>query len=165
MQTIDIIISVLVVWGVVKGFTRGLISEVAQLAALVLGCIFATRFSFYLSDFLIETFILSDKIVPIISFILIFIGVLLGVIFLAKALTNLTKAIALGWLNRSGGMIFGGLKFLLIAGIILQLIITNDMKQKIISAESREKSALLNPTLDFTNFLSPYLKKALFDKQ
>ncbi len=165
MQTIDFFIAIPVVWGIIKGFKRGLISELSQLAALVLGCILASKFSHFVSNILITHFHLSEKIVPVVSFILIFSAVLIGIFFLSKAMTNLVKAIALGWLNRGGGMVFGGIKFLLVIGIMLQIIITYDVNQRLITPEIKKQSVLLRPTLKITNFFTPYLKKALFESE
>lgn len=163
MKTIDFIIAIPVIWGIYKGFTKGLISEVAQFAALVLGIILGSRLSYLLSGFLIDNVGLSEKFVPVVSFSLIFLGVLIGIYFLSKALTNAAKAVSLGWLNTVGGMILGGLKFLFLIGILLQVIISNDTNAKLISNDVRENSVLLKPTLQITSFFSPYLKKALFD--
>jgi membrane protein required for colicin V production len=163
VNIIDFIIAIPVLWGIIKGFSRGLIVEIAQLAALVLGCLLGSKFSYLLSDFLMNTFDISGPILPVVSFLAIFVAVIIGVMFMAKALSKLTKAVALGWLNRTGGMVFGGMKWLIVAGIILQVIITNDSNYRIISESKREQSLLLSTTLKMTNFFSPYLKKALFD--
>jgi len=163
MKMIDLIIAIPVLWGIYKGYTKGLISEVAQFAALVLGVLLGTNLSYLFSGFLMNTLGLSEDVVPVVSFALVFLAVLFGVFLLSKALTNAAKSISLGWLNSVGGMVLGGLKFLLVIGIILQLIISNDVKGKFISTETREKSVLLSPTLKTTAFFSPYLKKALFD--
>lgn len=163
MKILDIIIAVPVIWGIYKGLTKGLISEVAQFASLILGFILGSKLSWLLSDFLMRTFSLSERIIPVVSFGLIFLAVLLGVYFLARVFTKAAKSISLGWLNTIGGAIIGGLKFLLVIGIVLQMIMSNDIKSKVISEETREHSILLSPTLKITNFFTPYLKKALFD--
>jgi len=163
MKGVDIIILVPVIWGLYKGFTKGLIAEVTQVAALILGVLLGTKLSYLLSDLLVNSAGLSEKYVPVVSFILIFVAVLVGLFLLSKALTGIAKKIALGWLNTIGGAILGGLKFMLIIGIVLQLVVSNDIKGRIISEETRQESIMLKPTLSITQFFSPYLKKALFD--
>jgi len=163
MEIIDIVIAVPILWGIYKGFTKGLINELSQFAALVLGCILGTRLSYLLSDFLMETFNLGEKVVPVLAFAIVFLTVLFGIYLLAKTLTKAAKSISLGWLNTLGGMILGGLKFLLIIGIVIQLIVSNDPKGNVISENTRTQSILTIPVLNITNFFSPYLKKALFD--
>ncbi len=165
MKFVDIIIAVPVIWGLYKGFTKGLITEIAQVAALVLGVLLGTRLSWYVSDILISNTGLSENYVPVISFALVFLAVLVGVFLLARALTGMTKKVALGWLNTLGGAMLGGLKFLLIIGVILQLIVSNDQKGRLIGEETKSESVLLNPALKITDFFSPYLKKALFDTE
>jgi len=163
MKTIDFLIAIPVIWGIYKGYSKGLISEVTQVGALVLGILLGSSLSYLFADFLINTAGLSEKIVPLLAFIIVFAAVLIGVHFIAKILEKAAKTLSLGWLNTLGGIAFGGLKFLLIIGIVIQLIISNDTKGRIISEDSRENSVLLKPTLAATNFFSPYLKKALFD--
>jgi membrane protein required for colicin V production len=122
------------------------------------------QFSFLLSKWIITTFNVPEKIVILISFILIFVAVMLLVFILARLLTKVTKAISLGWLNYLGGVLIGGLKFLLIIGIVLQIIVSNDRNEIYISASTKQKSVLLMPTIKITEFFTPYIKKALFNK-
>ncbi len=165
MKILDILIVIPALWGIYKGLTKGLISEVAQFGSLILGFILGSKLSWIFSGFLMEIFSLSEKIVPVVSFAVVFLAVLLGAFLLARIFTKAAKAVSLGWLNTIGGAVFGGLKFLLIIGIILQMVISNDKKFKIISEETREQSILLGPTLKTTHFFTPYLKKALFDTE
>ena len=52
MNTIDIIIGLILIFGTVKGFLRGLFIEVTTLVGLVLGIYGAIHFSYFLGDFL-----------------------------------------------------------------------------------------------------------------
>ena len=63
MNYIDIVIGGLVLYGAVKGFSKGLIVEAASLIALFLGLFGALLFSSSVGK-LLENYIGSDKIPP-----------------------------------------------------------------------------------------------------
>lgn len=166
MTSIDIIILVPLLWGAYKGFRSGLISEFAQFAGLVLGFLIAFKASHLLSFWLIGNWKVPEKYVSTLSFTLMFIAVLIAVYILSRTLEKLLKAISLEWLNKIGGILVGGIKYLLIFGIVLKFIINLDQKENLIKAETKQNSILLKPALYTAGFLSPYIKDALFiDKE
>ncbi len=55
MNNLDIILSVILGFGLVRGFLKGFIWELASLVSVVLGIYGAIHFSFYIFDFLKET--------------------------------------------------------------------------------------------------------------
>ena len=122
MNYIDIAIIGLVLFGAVKGFSKGFVIEAASLIGLILGLIGALLFSSTVGT-LLESFFDADRIPPSgILFILTFIAILIGINFLAKFLTRVLKMAALGGLNRILGAIFGGLKFVLILSAIILIM-------------------------------------------
>ena len=54
MNYIDIVLSILLVLSAISGFKKGLVVELASLAALVLGIWGAFEFSYITSEFLVE---------------------------------------------------------------------------------------------------------------
>ena len=120
MNYIDLTIGSLLIFGAVRGFFKGLIVEVAALAALVLGIIGALLFSTVIGDFLSTYFETITAAPAGVVFALVFIGIVVGVNLLAKGVTRLIKLAALGTLNRLLGAFFGALKYgLLISGVLL----------------------------------------------
>jgi len=162
MTSIDIIILVPLIWGAYKGFKNGIISEFAQFAGLVLGFLIAFKLSYIMSSWLIINWNVPEKYVSSLSFVLMFIAVLIAIYILARILEKLIKAIALEWLNKIGGLAVGGLKYLLIIGIILNFIINLDRKENIVKPETKQNSIMLKPALYITDILSPHIKDALF---
>ena len=122
MNYIDIAIVGLVIFGAVKGFSKGFIIEAASLIALILGLIGALLFSSTVGT-LLESFIDADRIPPSgVLFILTFIAIIIGINLLAKFMTRVLKMAALGGLNRLLGAVFGGLKFILILSAITLIL-------------------------------------------
>jgi len=111
MNFIDIIILIPILWGAYKGFTKGFISELSTLVALFLGIWGAIHFASFIANFLIDSFNMSNKYVPIISFAITFILIVIAVHFIAKLLTKLIKAVSLNLINKLAGAAFGILKY------------------------------------------------------
>lgn len=160
MNEIDIIILIPLLWGVYKGVKNGLIKEVANLLVLLMGLYFAISLSERLSDYLRMEWEWETPYLPVLSFILIFIGVALLVLLISKALDTVIKSLALGWLNIAGGILFGILKFGLLVSILLVMISGFEKEFEIIPAEKKEESLLYEPTLQWSQILIPALKES-----
>lgn len=139
MQIVDIIIGGLILYGTVKGFKKGLLSEVASLLALFLGILGAARLNTPVSKLIRQHVDWSESAVAVVSFIAIFISIVIIVSLAGKALTKLAKAIALGLLNRILGAMFGGIKVVLLLSVLLLVF------------EKVNKSISLFPSTQFNN--------------
>ena len=73
MNYFDIIIIIPLLWGAFKGFKKGLIIELASLIALFLGVWGAIKFSSVVGNYLDQTFTVSEKFLPLVSFAVTFI--------------------------------------------------------------------------------------------
>lgn len=145
MNYFDIIIIVPLLWGAFKGFKKGLIVEVASLLALFLGVWGGAKFSSISAKYLGEMFNISEKLMPLISFALTFILIVILVFFIAKMVQKLVKAVSLSTINKIAGAGFGVLKFTLIISIILTL--TNNINSEIefIEPDMQNSSLFYNP--------------------
>ena len=112
MNMFDIVILILVVYGLISGFIKGFIVEVSGIIALGVGITGAFKFSEILGNYLIIYIDWEPKIIQIVSFILIFIGIVYIISLLAKMLTKALKLILLGGINRLLGALFGILKWM-----------------------------------------------------
>lgn len=153
MNIIDIILLILLALGVIQGFRKGLIHEVATLAALILGIYGAIKFSDYTASLLIEHFQLAGKYLPVISFAITFLAIVIAVHFLAKILDKLVKAIALGFVNRISGMVFGFFKVAFILSILLFILSTIDKKTRFLPQDKIEGSMLYGPVSGLFPFI------------
>ncbi len=153
MNIIDLVLLILLAWGLFKGFKNGLVHEVASLAALILGIFGAIHFSDYTSDLLIEHFELSGRYLPIISFAITFVVIVIAVHFLAGVMDKLIKAVALGLVNRISGAIFGILKTAFIISIIIFLLNSINEKAQFLPRDKIENSMFYQPVAELFPFL------------
>ena len=154
----DIVISIFLLWSAYRGISKGLLIMAASLAALVLGVWGAIRFSGLTADFLVQQFEWSTRYLSLIAFAVTFIGIVILVHLLARAMDKLVKAIALGFVNRLAGMLFGILKTALIISIVLVIINSIERRIPFIPEEHKENSLLYQPLSKLAPAIFPYLK-------
>jgi len=164
MSYLDIILLLPLLWGAFKGFKKGLIIEVATLAALFFGLLGGVKFADFVAHWLREDMgFESEYLIPL-SFALIFIGVVMGVFFIGKLTTQAVKAIALNLPNKVAGAGFSILKYGLIISFLLNLINSFDKSNLIISEEIKEESILFEPLSAFSAAVVPTIQNSyLYD--
>jgi membrane protein required for colicin V production len=157
MNWLDIVLAIPLLWFTFKGFKNGFIIELASLAALILGIFVALHFSFYAEDYLRENFEIADNYLYIISFAITFVIVAVLVFLVGKIIHKLITIIALGFLNRLAGGIFGFLKTALILSVILYFFNGFDTNSSILKPEVKENSYLYDPIESIAPMIIPRL--------
>lgn len=145
MSYIDIALCIPVVWGLYKGFTKGLIVQLTSLVALGLGIYGSITFSGFVAEYLKINFEIGYNYVSIIAFAITFFIIVVGIHFLGKAIEKLLKLVALGFFNKLFGALFGGLKMILILSVVIFLIEMVNNSIHVISEETKAKSMLYEP--------------------
>ncbi|MDR2927018.1 MAG: CvpA family protein [Cytophagaceae bacterium] len=143
MNIFDIIVFIIVIAAFIRGIIKGFIIELAALLGLILGIVGAVFLSGIVAGWL-EGYV-AARFVPVLAFILVFAGILVGIHLLARAINSLVKAISLGWLNRILGGFFAVLKAALFVSILLLIIDVFGLSEKIITPHVRNSSYLFNP--------------------
>lgn len=163
MNYFDIIFVIPLLWGAYKGFSKGFVLEIASLVALGLGVWGGLKFSYPSADYLSKLFDISEKLMPLISFSVVFIIIVIGVFLLAKLLQSVLKKAALGLVNKLLGLVFGVLKFAFILSIILNLINVFNNEVEFITPEKKEASLLYQPIEKVAQLLIPGIKDLKID--
>ena len=158
MNYLDVIIIIPLIWGIYKGYKKGFIIEISSFIALGLGIYGGIRFSSLAAAYLSELLEVSDKIMPLISFSITFILIVIIVLSLAKMVEKLIKVIALGLVNRIAGAIFGLLKFSLIMSVVLHIINIVNSKITFIDPEVESSSILYQPVSKAASIIIPELE-------
>lgn len=158
MNFLDIIIVVPLLWALYKGFKKGLIIEIASLAALLLGIYGGIHFSDAVAGFLQEKFDWNSQYMPLISFTITFLGIVLLVYTIGKVIEKIVDIVALGIANKILGAVFGLLKVAFILSVVIIIFDNFDSKMKIIDQEKKENSMLYKPLKSFSVAVIPKLK-------
>ena len=159
MNYLDITLAVLLLIGLVRGFMKGFIFEIAVIGALFLGTFAAFKLSYLLQPYVLKIGHMSPGTVNFVCSLLMFIIVGIGIFFLAKLFTGLVNMAALGVFNKILGAIFGLLKYAFILSVILYFFNQLDSKYSYLSADKKAESHLYYPLVKMAPALLPLMKE------
>lgn len=157
MNYIDIIIAIPLVWGFIRGLSKGFIIEIASLIALILGIWAGIHFSDFVCSLLGSDFGWDSSYVPLVAFIIIFIVIIIAVFIIAKLLEKVINIIALGFINRLAGAVFGAFKYAVILSILILVLNKYDNKGNILKPQVKDGSLLYHPVEKLVPMLIPKL--------
>ena len=149
MNYIDIIILLFLLWGAYRGFSKGLIIEVASLLGLGLGVYVAIKYSSYTVGILVDFLNISSRYISYIALAVTFVLVAIVVYIIGKLLTKLIDIISLGLINKLLGTILGIAKYFVIVCVLLMIVDALNIKFQFLSEETQQKSLLFYPFLNF----------------
>lgn len=159
MNFIDILICIPLVWGLYKGFTKGLILEAASFIAFGCGVWGGIYFSNSVEQKIIGWSHWHSPYLPIISFAITFLGIVMFIYFFAKIVQRILEGMALGAINKIGGALFGSLKYALVLSVLIFVIDAVEKSYPVISFKAKEGSVLYKPVGKIASFLIPALNK------
>lgn len=153
MNYLDIIIAIPLLWGIIIGFKKGLVIEIASLIAILAGVYGSIHFSYFISDYLN----LSSPYAPIISFAITFLLIVIIIFILAKILEKSMNLLALGFLNKLTGAFFGLLKIAFIISIIILLFNKLNVGNLLIKEDTKKESLIYPYVTVIAPFIIPKL--------
>jgi membrane protein required for colicin V production len=103
---LDLIFAVILVLAIFKGYQRGLIVGIFSFIAVIVGLAAAIKLSVVVAGYIGKTVKVSDQWLPVISFVVVFLVVVLLVRWGAKVIQRTAEVAMLGWVNRLGGIVF-----------------------------------------------------------
>lgn len=119
---IDIVLLVFFVFGFYQGFRRGLIFTIFRVLALLLGVLFAIKFTPQGAAYLQTAIGLKSKTGLIFAFLGILSIVYVGVFLVGKMIDMLVKVVQLGLANRIAGGIVSIITYLFLFSALLKII-------------------------------------------
>ncbi len=153
MNTLDIILGLLLGYGIYKGLKNGLFIEIASIIALIAAIFGAIHFSYITGDYLHEHLQWDKHYTNISAFIITFIAIILIVNFAGKFLTKIADFAMLGLVNKIAGGVFGALKVAIIVGAILVFFERLNSATNLITGETLEDSVLYEPVKEIGAFV------------
>lgn len=159
MNTFDIIIASLLLFGFVRGLMKGLFVEVASLVALLGGVYGAMHFSFFLGNRLKESVSWDEKYISLVAFAGTFVAILIIIVLLGKILTKIADFASLGILNKILGGVFGTLKIGLVLSVIFIFFGKINDTIPFVNKESLDKSILYKPVKKIAPTIFPSIIK------
>ena len=160
MNYLDILLCIPIVWGLYKGFTKGLVIEAATLVAFSLGVWGGIKFSDYVAQKIAAWFDWTSPYLPIVSFAFTFLIIIAFVFLVAKMIQKMVEGVALSAVNKIGGAIFGALKFALMMSVVIFMIDAIEESYPMVSFKTKEESLLYRPVGKIAPTLIPALNKS-----
>lgn len=158
MNYIDIFFGIILIIAAIQGFRKGFVVELASLAALVLGIWGGIKFSDWTADLITEYTGFKSGNLNIIAFLVTFVVIVILIHVIGKIVDNAIKVVALGFLNRLAGIIFGVLKTAVILSIFLFLFDTVDENIHILPSQQKSNSKIYEPMKKLVPTLFPFIK-------
>lgn len=165
MNYIDVILGILLLWGLVRGLMKGFFVSMASLVALLAGIYVAIHFSHLVGGYLQKHVDWQDGVMKLVAFAITFILVVVLVSFAGKLLTKIADYAALGIINKILGAAFGLLKFAFIASVILMFVDAINQKVTFIEKQTIDSSILYQPVRKLAPMVLPNILKDSDDKE
>ena len=141
MNLVDILIWLVLLGFVFKGFTKGLIRQVCSLMGFLVGGWAAVKYHVFLAETSRHVIQLPSNVATILSFISIFLVIGLLFFLLGHLLTVIFNIILLGGVNRVGGIVLGFLEGAFILCMLLYLGTSKPVPDKLKGYLLRSKTA------------------------
>ncbi|QMU66361.1 MAG: CvpA family protein [Flavobacteriaceae bacterium] len=159
MNAFDVILAVLLLYGFIKGFTKGLFVEIASLAALISGVWGAIHFSYFIAAIMEKYVDWSEHYISLTAFAITFIAIVIVIASLGKLFTKLADFAALGLVNKILGGVFGFLKIAFIMSILLLFFSRINTAFSFVDKDTVDNSILYAPIKSMAPAIFPSIIK------
>lgn len=164
MNTVDIILSLVLLYGLVRGFFRGLLAELASLIGIVAGIYGAVHLSHFFGDFLSTQVHWRPQYLNLVSFAVTFVIIVVLVSLAGKMLTKVAAFAALGIVNKLLGGVFGILKSAFVASVIIMFFKATNERIEIVEDQTLKESVLYEPVKVIAPIILPSIIKQVKEK-
>ena len=158
MNWFDLVVIVIILLTLIKGFMSGLVMQIASLVGIILGAIFAGQLAPIIEPHLLSWTGGAPHIIAPLSFIIAFLLILMALILAGRLIQSLVDALSMSFLNRLAGALFCTAKWIIIFSIAINLLVEFDQDKRIISEEIRTESHTYSLITEIAKTVIPYLR-------
>lgn len=154
MNIVDIILAVVLVWALINGLRKGLISQASSFVGLLLGVWLACKFNNNLSEWI------GVEVEGVVAYLILFVvGVLLAWLF-ARISSWILNGVGLGVVDKIGGGVLSITVYALVLSLLLGLFRTINSSVHILEESVLEESVLVEPIERVADVIFPYIMEA-----
>lgn len=150
---IDLAFIGLMVLAVIKGLRRGVIVAVFSFVGFIIALAAALKLSAVVAGYLDDSVNVSSRWLPVISFVLVFIGVMILIRIAATLLEASVEVAMMGWVNKIGGAVF----FMALYSILISVGLFFFVQLSFISEKTLQESV----TYKYLQPLGPFIMNGL----
>lgn len=147
---LDLLFAVIIVLAILRGYQRGLVVGLFSLVAVIIGLAAAMKLSTVVAAYIGSAVKVSDQWLPIISFAVVFLIVILLIRLGARAIEKTVELAMLGWVNKIAGIIL----FAAIYIVVFSVLLFYAEQMKLLQPETINKSVTYS-------FVQPWGPKAI----
>lgn len=137
---LDLVFLIVLVWYGFKGYKKGLVKVIFSAIAIVVATLGALKLSGKIANYFFEKNSDLSPWVPMISFVLVFTGIMMFTFLISKTIDAGLKKVMLGGVNRLSGLILYGLIVTFVFSTLLWLA----DKVHLINPETKASSLTYN---------------------
>ena len=164
MSWFDIIVFLVLLGAFIKGMRKGLAMQIAGLAAIVIGAIFAGKAANIILPYLLEIINISSNVAVMLSYAIAFIIIVVGIKIIGRMLHNLFEALYISFLNKILGAALGVVSASLVLSILVNLAVILDAEQDIITERIKTETFFYSKIQQAAPIIVPYLKEEVWEK-
>jgi membrane protein required for colicin V production len=154
MNLLDLVIIATMIFLLIRGIFRGFFMEVGSLAGVILGVWLANHYQPQMTNYL-KAYLPSSNYLPIISFAVIFVIVLVLCNLLGWSLKMIVKKAFFGWADRTLGAGLAILKGIIITYLVIVLLTFFVPSKTPLIARSRLAPLVITSYQSMISFISP----------
>jgi len=158
MNILDYIILGLMAFFVVKGIFRGFFREISSLAGIIFGIWIGNHYYPQMAN-LLKAYIPLEKSLSLISFLLLFIVVVISFNLSGILLHHLFKKLLIAWLDRGLGFVLALIKGIIISYLLIVLLIFFIPSKSPLIAKSTTARMVIATYQSMSRLISPDLYK------
>ncbi|PSQ86962.1 MAG: hypothetical protein BRD30_09050 [Bacteroidetes bacterium QH_2_63_10] len=99
---LDWFILVVLIGGLIRGFTVGAVRQVGSLIGLVVALLVSVEFMESVGTVIVSSLGLSEALIPLTGFTVLFLGVYLVSLILSRVVEQILDSLSLSFVNRTG---------------------------------------------------------------
>jgi len=158
MNILDYIIIGLIAFFVVKGIFRGFFREISSLAGIIFGIWIGNHYYLQMAN-LLKTYIPLEKSLSLISFLLLFIMVVIVFNLSGMLLHHFFKKLFIAWVDRGLGFGLALIKGIIISYLLIVLLIFFTPSKSLLIAKSTTARMVIVTYQSMSRLISPDLYK------
>ncbi|MBN8673036.1 MAG: CvpA family protein [Chitinophagales bacterium] len=135
---LDIVFAIVIILAIIRGYQRGLIIGIFSFVAIIVGLAAAIKLSAVAAGYIGSAVKISGQWLPVVSFIVVFLIVVLLIRWGANAIESTVEVVMLGWLNKIGGILL----YVIIYTIVFSIILFYAEQVKLIQPETIQQSVM-----------------------
>ncbi len=156
MSIFDIVVIALFIFAFVRGAISGVFKQLGVLVGVVLALLFTGLLSTLFSDLIFKITSGGTRLEGTLYHSIMFVTIVLISYLVSILLHKTSKAMKIGWIDRSFGALFGGVKLLLILGVGIN-IYEGVYRTLLKTSPPKVESIIYKPLLEYVSVVIDFI--------